>query len=319
MVAAIDDRWSGYITAADYQDYIDRVSNSYVGVGMTIRALEAGGFEVISVEPTGPAAAAGVEAGDIVVAVFGERITELNATELSNRVKGEAGTTVDITFERDGVERTLTIERREIQTVVAEGEMLEDGIGLVTIHNFDSRCYDETSAAIESLLDQGAQKLIFDVRGNPGGYASELVKVLDDLLPEGPLFRSEYYTGRVTVDESDADCLEIPMAVLMNGDSYSAAEFFAAAMEEYDAAITVGQPTTGKGYFQTVIRLMDGSAVRLSVGRYTTPNGVCLADVGGLVPQIQVDVDEETYAAILAGTLEPENDPQLQAAIAALQ
>ena len=121
------------------------------------------------------------------------------------------------------------------------------------------------------------------------------------------------------MDESDADCLEIPMAVLMNGDSYSAAEFFAAAMEEYDAAITVGQPTTGKGYFQTVIRLMDGSAVRLSVGRYTTPNGVCLADVGGLVPQIQVDVDEETYAAILAGTLEHEKDPQLQAAIAALQ
>ena len=319
MVAATGDRWSGYISAADYQDYIDRVSNSYVGVGMTIRALEEGGFEVISVEPSGPAAEAGVEAGDVVVAVFGERVTEINATELSNRVKGEAGTTVDITFARDGAERTLTIERREIQTVVAEGEMLEDGIGLVTIYNFDSRCYDETSAAIESLLDQGAEKLIFDVRGNPGGYASELVKVLDDLLPEGPLFRSEYYTGKVTVDESDADCLEIPMAVLMNSDSYSAAEFFAAAMEEYDAAITVGQPTTGKGYFQTVIRLMDGSAVRLSVGRYTTPNGVCLADVGGLVPQIQVDVDEETYAAILAGTLEHEKDPQLQAAIAALQ
>ena len=320
MVAATGDRWSGYIAAADYQDYIDRVSNSYVGVGMTIRALEDGsGFEVIRVEPNGPAAEAGVQAGDVVVAVFGQRVAGISANDLSVQVKGEAGTTVDLTFARGEEELTFTIERREIQTTVAEGEMLEEGIGLVTIYNFDSRCADETIAAIEDLLDQGAQKLIFDVRGNPGGYASELVEVLDYLLPEGPLFRSEYYTGKVKVDESDAKCLDVPMAVLMNGDSYSAAEFFAAALEEYEAAITVGQPTTGKGYFQTTTRLKDGSALRLSVGKYTTPNGVSLAEVGGLVPNIQVDVDEETYMLILAGTLEPENDPQIQAALEALR
>ena len=318
MVASIGDVWSGYIPAAEYQDYLDRMKNSYVGVGMTIRALEEG-FEVIQVEPTGPAAEAGVQAGDVVVAVFGQPVAGMTANDLSAQVKGEAGTTVELTFARGEEELTFTIERREIRTTVAEGEMLEDGIGLVTIHNFDSRCADETIAAIEDLLDQGAEKLIFDVRGNPGGYADELVEVLDYLLPEGPLFRSEYYTGRVTVDESDADCLDIPMAVLMNGDSYSAAEFFAAALEEYEAAITVGQPTTGKGYFQTTTRLRDGSALRLSVGKYTTPNGVSLAEVGGLVPNIQVDVDEETYMLILAGTLEPENDPQIQAALEALK
>lgn len=320
MVAATGDKWSGYIPADEYQDYLDRVNNSYVGVGMTIRVLEEGsGFEVIHVEPTGPAAEAGVEAGDVVVAVFGQRVEGMSANDVSLLVKGEAGTTVELTFARGEEELTFTIERREIQTVVAEGRMLEDGVGLVTIHNFDARCADETIASIEALLDQGAEKLIFDVRGNPGGYASELVEVLDYLLPEGPLFRSEYYTGRVTVDESDADCLDIPMAVLMNGDSYSAAEFFAAALEEYEAAVTVGQPTTGKGYFQVTTRLSDGSAVRLSVGKYTTPNGVSLAEVGGLVPNIPVDVDEETYMLILAGTLEPENDPQIQAALEALK
>ena len=121
------------------------------------------------------------------------------------------------------------------------------------------------------------------------------------------------------MDTSDAKCLtEIPMAVLVNADSYSAAEFFAAALEEYEAAVTVGQPTTGKGYFQTAIRLSDGSAVRLSVGRYTTPNGVSLADVGGLVPAIRVDVDDETYAAISAGILDPAEDPQIQAALEVL-
>ena len=318
MVAATGDRWSGYIPAAEYQDYLDHMKNSYVGVGMTIRALEEG-FEVIQVEPTGPAAEAGVQAGDVVVAVFGQPVAGMTASDLSAQVKGEAGTTVDLTFARGEEELTFTIERREIQTTVAEGEMLEEGIGLVTIHNFDSRCADETIAAIEDLLDQGAQKLIFDVRGNPGGYADELVEVLDYLLPEGPLFRSEYYTGKVKVDESDAKCLDVPMAVLMNGDSYSAAEFFAAALEEYEAAITVGQPTTGKGYFQVTTQLKDGSALRLSVGKYTTPNGVSLAEVGGLVPNIQVDVDEEVYMQILAGTLEPENDPQIQAALEALR
>ena len=320
MVASLGDRWSGYIPAAEYQDYVDRTQNSYVGVGMSIRALEDGsGFEIIRVEPNGPAAEAGVEAGDVVVAVFGQRVEGLNASDLSAQVKGEAGTTVDLTFRRAGEEFTLTIERREIQTIVAEGRMLEDGIGLVSIYNFDARCAEETIAAIESLLDQGAGKLIFDVRNNPGGYASELVKVLDYLLPEGPLFRSEYYTGKVTVDESDADCLEIPMAVLVNGDSYSAAEFFAAALEEYEAAVTVGQPTTGKGYFQTVTKLKDGSAVRLSVDKYTTPNGVSLAEVGGLVPNITVEVDEETYMSIVAGILEPEKDPQIRAAVEALK
>ena len=318
MVAATGDRWSGYIPAAEYQDYLDRMKNSYVGVGMTIRTLE-GGFEVIRVEPTGPAAEAGVQPGDMVVAVFGQRVAGMSASDVSAMVKGEAGTTVDMTFARGEEELIFTIERREIQTIVAEGRMLEDGVGLVTINNFDSRCADETIAAIEELLDQGAQKLIFDVRGNPGGYADELVKVLDYLLPEGPLFRSEYYTGKVKVDESDAKCLDIPMAVLINGDSYSAAEFFAAALEEYEAAITVGQPTTGKGYFQVTTRLKDGSALRLSVGKYTTPNGVSLAEVGGLVPNIQVDVDDETYADIMAGILEPENDPQIQAALEALR
>ena len=318
MVAATGDRWSGYIAAEDYQSYLDNVNNSYVGVGMTIRVLEEGGFEVIRVEPNGPAEEAGVEPGDVIIGAAGQSLVDKTASEASAIVKGEAGTTVDVTFRRGEQELTMTLERREIQAVVAEGEMLENGIGLVTIFNFDSRCAEETIAAIETLLDQGAEKLIFDVRGNPGGYQKELVKVLDYLLPEGPLFRSEYYTGVEQVDESDAACLEIPMAVLMNGDSYSAAEFFAAALEEYDAAITVGQPTTGKGYFQTAIRLNDGSAVRLSVGRYTTPNGVSLADEGGLKPRILVEVDEETYAKIAAGILDPAEDPQIQAAMEAL-
>ena len=156
------------------------------------------------------------------------------------------------------------------------------------------------------------------MRNNPGGYKHELVRILDYLLPAGPLFRSEDYRGKVDVDESDAACLELPMAVLVNGDSYSAAEFFAAALSEYDAAIVVGEKTTGKGYFQSSFTLEDGSALNLSIGKYTTPNGVSLANVG-LTPDVTVEVDEETSFLIYAGTLDPAEDPQIQAAIEILK
>ena len=145
-----------------------------------------------------------------------------------------------------------------------------------------------------------------------------MVEILDYLLPEGVLFRSESYTGATWEDKSDASCKQMPMAVLINGESYSAAEFFAAALKEYDYAITVGQNTTGKGYFQNTLKLSDGSAVNLSVGKYYTPNGISLAEAGGLVPDVPVEVDEETMTKIYTQTLPDEEDAQLQAAIAQL-
>ena len=213
---------------------------------------------------------------------------------------------------------TFTVERRQIQVAVAAGEMLDDGIGLVTIANFDERCAQETIDAIEELLSSGAQSLIFDVRNNPGGYKDELVEVLDYLLPKGALFRSEDYTGATSVDYSDESCLDVPMVVLINSESYSAAEFFAAALSEYEAAQTVGQQTCGKGYFQQTFDLIDGSAVGLSVGKYFTPNGISLAGVG-ITPDLVVEVDEEMFDAIYAGILEPEEDPQIQAAVELLR
>ena len=143
-------------------------------------------------------------------------------------------------------------------------------------------------------------------------------KVLDYLLPEGPLFRSEDFRGNEKVDYSDEKHLDIPMAVVVNLNSYSAAEFFAAALDEYDAAVVVGEKTFGKGYFQNTFPLRDGSAVNLSVGKYTTPNGNSLAGVG-LTPEVEIAVDDATAAQISAGTLKPEEDPQILAAVNALK
>ena len=319
MVDSLGDEWSYYIPASQYQEHLDQVNNSYVGVGITILTREEGdGFLVTKVNVGGPAEEAGMLAGDIIVAVEGISTAGMDTTEVSAIVKGEENTPVVITVSRDGRELDLTVMRKLVQTPVATYRMLSGNIGLITIANFDARCFDETKAAIEALLADNAHALIFDVRNNPGGYKHELVDVLDYLLPEGPLFRSEDYRGNVSVDESDRACLDIPMAVLVNGSSYSAAEFFAAALQEYEAAVIVGQQTYGKGYFQTTISLNDGSAVGLSVGRYTTPKGVSLAGVG-VTPDITVEVDEETDFAIYAGSMDPETDPQIQAAADALK
>lgn len=320
MVASLGDRWSYYISAENYESHMEQMNNAYVGIGITIqKAEDDAGVLVVKVNEGGPAEEAGMLPGDVIVEVEGQNIADMSNDEVRNLVRGEENTQVAITVLRGGERISMSVTRMQVKTPVAVATLLEDDIGLVTISNFDSRCYDETIAAIEELLAQGAEALIFDVRYNPGGYKSELVEVLDYLLPEGPLFRSEDYQGNISVDKSDASCLDIPMAVLVNGESYSAAEFFAAALREYGVAVIVGEQTCGKGYFQQTYQLSDGSALGLSVGKYSTPNGVWLAEVGGLTPDIQVDVDDETEAAIYAATLDPAEDPQIQAAVEALK
>ena len=319
MVKATGDRWSYYISAKDYDAHREQEENAYVGVGITIQPQEdESGFLIIMVADGGPVKEAGIEVNDLLIGVEDQDIRGMTTDEVGALVKGEEGTKVSLTVMRKGEHMTLSVERRRIEQPVAEGEMLEDGIGLVKISNFDARCAEETISAIEKLRTEGAKKLILDVRNNPGGFADELVKLLDYLLPEGDLFRSVSFDGKEQVDTSDENFLDMPMAVLVNGDSYSAAEFFAAALQEYEAAVVVGEPTVGKGYYQQTIPLGDGSAVALSTGKYFTPKGNSLADKG-VIPTVRVDVDEETAAAIYYGTLSAGEDPQLQAAIKALK
>lgn len=319
MVSATGDRWSYYIPASEYESYQEKMANAYVGVGITIQLTEEKeGFLITEVAAGGPAEEAEIQVKDLLIAVEGQDVREMTTAQVRDLVRGQEGTYVSLTVMRKGEHYSFSVERRKVQTPVATYEMLDYNIGLVTIENFDSRCAEETIAAIEALLEAGAEKLIFDVRHNPGGYASELVKVLDYLLPEGELFRTVRYDGKESVDMSDGDCLEIPMAVLVNASSYSAAEFFAAALSEYEAAIVVGEQTVGKGYFQTTYPLTDGSAVSLSIGEYFTPKGKNLAGIG-VTPDVIVPVDEETASGIYYSTLTPEEDPQIQAAVKMLK
>lgn len=319
MVRATGDEWSYYLSADEYQSYEESMENAYVGIGITILASEEdGGFLIEDVTPGGPAAQAGILIGDVLVTIEGQDALSLGSSGARELVRGEEGTSVHLTLRRGSETFELDVPRASIQVTVAEGRMLEDRIGYVKIHNFDERCFDEASACIDELLAQGAKAFVFDVRFNGGGYRDELVKLLDKLLPEGVLFQSEDYSGKKDENRSDASCIALPMAVLINRDTYSAAEFFAAALQEYDWAEIVGEKTTGKGRFQTGFRLSDGSLLNLSIGKYYTPQGRSLIDIG-VSPDAEVLLSDEDYLALYQEKLADEDDAQLQQAIEILR
>lgn len=315
MIDSLGDRWSYYLSAADYATHKEQVENAYVGIGITISPEENGqGFLILAVQKDSGAEAAGLLAGDIITGAESQDVRGMTTAQLRDIIRGKEGTSVSLEITRDSEVLRVQVTRMQILTKVVSYEMLENSIGLIAISNFDARCADETISAIDALREQGAQALIFDVRNNPGGYATELVKVLDYLLPEGDLFRTLDYAGRETVDKSDASFLDMPIAVVCNEDSYSAAEFFPAAIQEYGAGTIVGMPTCGKGYFQYTYELSDGSAVGLSAGKYFTPSGKSLIGTG-IQPDVVVEVDDETRAKIAYGTLDAKDDPQIQAAV----
>lgn len=318
MVNAMGDRWSYYVPAAELPSFLENSENAYVGIGVTVQATDDNsGLMVIAVQPGGPAEGAGVQVGDVIIQVDGESAQDRTVTEISAMIKGEEGTVVSITVLRSGEGITMSMTRKRMETTVASSKLLNEHVGLVTIQNFDERCADETIAAIKALLNQGADMLLFDVRNNPGGYVDELTKVLDYLLPEGNLIRTVGTDGSDETVTSDADCVKVPMAVLVNENTYSAAELFAVDLSEYGVARIFGQKTSGKGFFQQVFQFSDGSAAGISVGRYYTSQGNNLEGIG-LTPDEEIKLDDESEALLYNGMLEPENDAQLQAALSYL-
>lgn len=319
-VAATGDRWSYYVSAEDYDAFVESNENAYVGIGVTVESSDdlTDGVQITKVTPNSPAEEAGIEADDRIYAVEGETVESLGLDEAKNRIRGEEGTEVTLTILRGEKKFDVTVKRASVEVEVVKYSMLDGSIGYIKINNFEANSADRTIEAIDALRGQGAKALVFDLRFNPGGRKDELVRVLDELLPEGPLFRSVDYKGNESVDYSDADCVELPMAVLVNGDSYSAAEFFAAALQEYDWATVVGTKTCGKANYQQTFRLSDGSAVAVSTGHYQTPHGVTLANVG-VTPDEIVEVDNKTYLELYKEAVAVKDDAQLQAAIKAVK
>lgn len=319
-VDGIDDRWSYYMTAEEYADYLDYSANRYQGIGVTIQKdEETGGFRIMAVNRDGPAMLAGIVEGDIILAVDGHDVTEGETTDLRALIQADFGQDALLTVQHeDGTVEDIPVSCEEIYSSPVEHEMLGGGTGYIAILNFREGAAQNAIDAVEELVGQGAERLVFDVREDPGGQLTELVALLDYLLPEGEVFIRSDKAGHETVEVSDASCVELPMAVIVNGNSYSAAEFFAAALREYGWATVVGEPTTGKSRSQVTVELSDGSAVHISKYSYLTPNRVDLFAAGGLTPDVEAALSEEDYGQYVTGWLEPADDPQVQAAIEAL-
>lgn len=306
MVDSLGDEWSYYANAEKYEALRERRSNSYVGIGVTI-TYEVDGLHIQEVTEGGPAEKAGLRPGEIIVAADGHDLTGENATSANSSayIQGDAGTQVVLSvLDPDGVSRQVTVTRAKLQKDPVTSKLLENGVGYVKLDNFYKGSADHMKEAVDALVEQGATSLLFDVRNNPGGYISELTDLLDYLLPEGPIFRSGTRMGPKKTVESDGDCIDLPMAVLVNGDSYSAAELFAAQLRESVGARLIGQPTYGKGYSQQTFWLPGGRGLNISTKTYYTGAGVSLIGVG-LTPDVKVGHSGE-------------GDPQLDAAIQAL-
>lgn len=316
MVDALNDRWSYYMSAELLESYIQSSNNEYSGIGITIEQSEEY-IRIVSVAADSPAAQQGMRPGGELRAVDGEDVAGLSSSEVKSMVQTslEDGEVTLSVFE-NGALAEYTVAGGIIQVDPVRYEMM-DGVGYIKVKNFDAKSSQQLIAACEALVEQGAAGLVFDLRFNPGGQLSELLAALDYLLPEGDIFLSKVKGGEMEAERSDAECLEMPMAVLVNSESYSAAEFFAAALQEYDWATVVGEQTSGKGYAQITEVLSDGSAIHISAKEYYTPGGVSLAGVG-ITPDIELGLEYDPWLELYYDLLAAEDDPQLQAALEAV-
>ena len=306
LVDSLGDRWSHYLTAEEYQAQNQTRSNAYVGIGVTVNRTDERGLYVVSVEPEGPAAQAGLLPGEIITAVDGRSAAGDDQEEVIDSISGQEGTQVELTvLSQEGSTRTVTVTRANIQSSPVVWEMLDGNVGLITIRNFYTNAASTFQEAVEALTSQGASALVLDVRNDPGGYVSELTQMLDTLLPEGVIFRTTDWQGNASQVESDAACVELPIVTIVNADTYSAAEFFAAELQEQGVAVIVGEPTSGKGYSQQTFALPHGGAMAISTGAYFTGSGTSLIGTG-------LTLDREVY-------LTDEGDAQLEAALDLLE
>ena len=317
-VAGLDDVWSAYYTAEQTASIEEDEANQYVGIGVTYSTAAESLYQITAVTPGGPADLAGILPGDKLLTAAGVDVNTLETgDDLAALVKGEIGTQVTIVVERAGEPLTFNITRDVIYTYSVTSRMLENNVGYIAIADFDSNVDDEFREHLTTLQEQGAKGFIFDVRNNPGGYVSVMHEMLDGLLPEGPVITMVDKAGEEMPLTSDADMLEMPMVVVTNEYSVSAAEFFAAALQEYDMATVVGTKTSGKGYSQQTFKLSDGSSVHISTTRYYTPKGNSLAETG-VTPDLVVELPLEDLNLLLSGKLADADDEQLQSAIKAV-
>lgn len=323
MAAAIEDPYTAYYPKEEFSSYRDNLVSSYVGIGATLGAdMENDNLVVVSPMEDSPAEKAGLKSGDVICEIDGKHYgaNELSAAAIYLK-NGEEGSSATITVEReDKGTLNITVTREKIIKKSVKSEMLADGVGYLRITGFESNAqngekntYDEFSEHLAALNTAGMQKLVIDLRDNPGGDLDVVCKIADSLLPEGIITYTEDKYGKRTTINSDKRETDIPIAVLINGGSASASEVLTGALKDYRKATVIGTKSYGKGIVQTVYPFSDGSGISITTAKYYTPAGVCIHGIG-IEPDIAVELDSDKAIS----ELELSEDTQMQKAIEVL-
>ena len=298
MVSALGDPYSVYYTEEEWADLMRETEGIYYGIGAYLMIDQnTGAAKISGVIDNTPAQEAGLRADDLIYMVDGEMTMGLELSEIVALVKGEEGTTVHLTIYREGESDYLEIdvERRKIESPTVNYEMLENDIGYIQITEFDDVTTDQFTEALATVKGSGAKGLILDLRGNPGGSLNVVVDIAREILPKGLIVYTEDKYGER--DEYNCDGrkeLEIPLVVLVNGNSASASEILAGAIKDYGKGTLVGTTTFGKGIVQRVLPLTDGTALKLTISAYYTPNGNNIHGVG-IEPDVVCEFDGDAY------------------------
>lgn len=311
-ISGLEDPYSVYYSAEALEDMEESTSGTYSGIGAVMsQDPETMEIYVVQCFENTPSYEAGLLAGDVVVSLNGEEIKDMDLSELVSKIKTEEGESITLGIRRDGEELEKQIERRNIEIPTVECEMLENGIGYLRILEFDTVTEEQFTAALEELEEDGMEKLIVDVRDNPGGILQVVCEVLDEMLPEGLIVYTEDKNGNREEYFSDEEHqFEKPLVVLVNENSASAAEIFSGAIQDYGLGTLVGTTTFGKGIVQRIFNLSDGTGIKLTIAKYYTPNGNDIHEKG-IEPDVAVEMGENEEM--------DENDPQLEEAIRILE
>ena len=317
MVAGLDDPYSVYYSEEELETMEEATSGAYAGIGATLtQDPDTGEMSVVSCFDGTPAQEAGLLPGDVISGWNGASVEGMELAELVSKIKTDPDEHLTLEIERDGETLEVELTRREVEIPTVEYEMLDDQIGYIRLVEFDEVTADQFKEALEELESQNMEKLIVDVRDNPGGVLQVVCDMLDEILPEGLIVYTEDKDGNRKEYTSDEEHqFQKPLAVLVNENSASASEIFAGAIQDYGMGTIVGTTTFGKGIVQKIFYLSDGTGVKLTVAKYYTPKGHDIHKKG-ITPDVEAELNDDLKKQ---SVISHEEDSQLQEAIHVLQ
>ncbi|MCX7715338.1 MAG: S41 family peptidase [Clostridia bacterium] len=309
----LGDPYTKYFDSTTFAKYMEDATGKYVGIGVVLSIdKDNKTIQIVSPYEGSPGEEAGLLPGDIIEKIDGREYDADNYDEAVNTIKGQEGESVTLTIRRGSTSFDVTLVRRLIQRKAVKSKMLGDSIGYIRITDFDTDVDKEFSEHLSDLENQGMQRLIIDLRNNPGGDFNAVCKIADKLLPEGIITYTEDKNGKRINKRSDAQELDMPIAVLINEGSASASEVLSGALKSHHKAVLVGKKTYGKGVVQKLIPFSDGSGIKITQSKYYLPSGECINGIG-IQPDIDVDLPDGTNKSV--AQLSETEDTQLARAI----